>query len=78
MTTGGEEALHQVTAIDSGVSSRLHRGIQKQGNPRQSLITWRFNFLDRLSPPTLVSAMLEAKWFHRTVQGLHHWNDGSR
>ena len=75
-TTGGEEALHQVTAIDSGVSSRLHRGIQKQGNARQSLSMCRFNFLDRLSPPTLVSAMLEAK--DRPVHRLHHRNDGSR
>ena len=65
-----------VTAIDSGVSSRLHRGIQKQGNARQSLSMCRFNFLDRLSPPTLVSAMLEAK--DRTVHRLHHRNDGSR
>ena len=57
-TTGGEEARHQVTAIDSGVSPRMHRGIQKRGNACQSLSTWRFNFLDRLSPLALVSAML--------------------
>ena len=68
-TTGGEEALHQVTAIDSGVSPRLHRGIRKQGNARQSLSTWRFNFLDRLSPPTLVSAMLVAKDFIAQCMG---------
>ena len=58
-TTGGEEAHHQVTAVDSGVSPRTHRGIQKRGNACQSLSTWRFNFLDPLSPPTLVGAMLE-------------------
>ena len=52
-----------MTAIDSGVSPRTHQGIQKRGNACQSLSMWRFNFLDRLSPPTLVSATLEAKDF---------------
>ena len=31
-TTGGEEALRKVTAIDSGVSPRLSRRSQEQGN----------------------------------------------
>ena len=61
--------LHQVTAIDSGVSPRTHRGIQKRGNACQSPSTWRFKFLDRLSSPTQVSAMLEAKDFIAQCRG---------
>ena len=57
--TGGEEALRNAITNDSGVSPRPHRGTQKQGKAWQSLRTWKFNFLDRLFPPTLVSAMLE-------------------
>ena len=58
-TTGGEEALRKVTTIDSGMSPCLYRRSQEQGNEWQPSNAWRFNFLDRLSPPTLVSAMLE-------------------
>ena len=67
---GGQGSATTGGAIDSGVSPRMHRGIQNRGNACQSLSTWRFNFLDRLSPPILVS--------DRTVHRLHHRNDGSR
>ena len=67
-TTGGEEALHQVTAIDSGESPRTHRGSQEHGNEWQPSNAWRFNFRDRLSP-TLVSAMLGTKDFIAQCRG---------
>ena len=68
-TTGGEEALRKLTAIDSGLSPRLYRGRQEQGNEWQPSNAWRFNFRDRLSPPTLVSATLEAKDFIAQCMG---------
>ena len=62
-TTGGEEAVHKVTAIDSGVSPRLHRRNQEQENEWQPSNTWRSNFLDRSSPPPPVGMMFEGHSF---------------
>ena len=44
-TTGGEEALHKVTAFDSGMPPRLYQRSQERGNEWQSSKTWRTNIL---------------------------------
>ena len=48
-----------MTAIDSGVSLRLYRRSQEQGDERRPSNTWRFYFLDRLSQPPPVGTMFE-------------------
>ena len=67
--TGGEEALRKVTAIDSGVSPRLYRRSQEQGNEWQPSNTWRCNFLDRSSPPPPVGTMFEGHSFIAQCMG---------
>ena len=62
-TTDGEEALRKVTAIDSGVSPRLYRRSQEQGNEWQPSSTCMCNFLDRSSPPPPVGTMFEGHSF---------------
>ena len=48
-----------MTTIDCGMSPCLYRRRLEQGTEWQPSNAWRFNFLDRLSLPTLVSAMLQ-------------------
>ena len=68
-TTAGEEALHKVTAIDSGMSPRLYRRNQEQGNEWQPSNTWRSNFLHRPSPPPAVGMMFEGHSFDAQCMG---------
>ena len=67
-TTGGEEALHKVTAIDSGMPPRLRLRSQEQGNEWQPSNTWR-TILDRSSLPPPVGMMSEGYSFDAQRMG---------
>ena len=62
-TIGGEEAPRKVTASDCGLSPRLRRRNQEQGNVWQPPSTWRSNCLDRFSPLPLLTTTFESFGF---------------